>query len=230
MKTKSVPSLYRYCMSRLSTVAVSTLVPALKVLSTTLPDSTFFSLVRTKAPPLPGLTCWNSTTAHSWPSRLSTRPFLRSFVVATSLPSSAVPGTLVPGSLSGNRRHGTRQRQLPPRRRRKRGSKTGSVTDVSMDDAIWLGWARELHSIAQAGLTYADSPFDRQRYSRLREITADLTAALAEGPPDPIKLSVMGEAGYLTPKIDVRAAVHDEQGRVLMVREASDGRWTMPGG
>ena len=47
-------------MSRLSTVAVSTLVPALKVLSTTLPDSTFFSLVRTNAPPLPGLTCWNS--------------------------------------------------------------------------------------------------------------------------------------------------------------------------
>ena len=70
-------------MSRLSTVAVSTLVPALNVLSTTLPDSTFFSLVRTKAPPLPGLTCWNSTTDHSWPSRLSTRPFFRSFVVAT---------------------------------------------------------------------------------------------------------------------------------------------------
>jgi ADP-ribose pyrophosphatase YjhB (NUDIX family) len=101
---------------------------------------------------------------------------------------------------------------------------------VSTDDATWLGWARELHSIAQEGLTYADSPFDRKRYSRLREITAELTAALAEGPPDPIRLSVMGEAGYLTPKIDVRAAVHDDQGRVLMVREASDGLWTLPGG
>src|SRR3954452_21545010 len=70
-------------MSRLSTVAVSTFVPALNVLSTTLPESTFLSLVRTKAPPLPGLTCWNSTTDHNCPSRLSTRPFLRSFVVAT---------------------------------------------------------------------------------------------------------------------------------------------------
>ncbi len=70
-------------MSRLSTVAVSTLVPALNVLSTTLPDSTFLSLVRTNAPPLPGLTCWNSTTDQSWPSRLSTKPFFRSFVVAT---------------------------------------------------------------------------------------------------------------------------------------------------
>src|SRR5687767_8244995 len=70
-------------MSRRSTVAVSTRVPALNVLSTTLPESTFFNLVRTNAPPLPGLTCWKSTTDHSWPSRLSTMPFLRSFVVAT---------------------------------------------------------------------------------------------------------------------------------------------------
>src|SRR5690606_36723371 len=70
-------------MSRRSTVAESTLVPALKVLSTTLQVTTFFSVVRTKAPPLPGFTCWNAVTDHSWPSRLSTRPFLRSFVVAT---------------------------------------------------------------------------------------------------------------------------------------------------
>src|SRR4051812_24864570 len=70
-------------MSRLSTVAVSTFTPALKVRSTTLPDSTFLSLVRTNAPPLPGLTCWNSTTVHSWPSMLRTSPFLRSLVVAT---------------------------------------------------------------------------------------------------------------------------------------------------
>src|SRR6476646_4609095 len=69
-------------MVRLSTVAVSTLVPALNVLSTTLPESTFFSVVRTNAPPLPGFTCWNSTTDHRSPSRLRTRPFFRSFVVA----------------------------------------------------------------------------------------------------------------------------------------------------
>src|ERR1700691_1526078 len=70
-------------MSRLSTLATSTLMPALNVLSTTLPDITFFSLVRTKAGPLPGLTCWNSTTFQSCPSRLSVMPFFRSFVLAT---------------------------------------------------------------------------------------------------------------------------------------------------
>src|SRR4249919_3443944 len=85
MKTKSPASRYRYCISRLSTLAVSTLTPALKVLSTTLPEGTFFSFVRTNAPPLPGFTCWNSTTVHSCPSRLRTRPFLRSLVVATKI-------------------------------------------------------------------------------------------------------------------------------------------------
>src|SRR5256714_3233728 len=87
MNTYSSPSAYRYCIVRLSTVAVSTLVPALKVLSTTLPESTFFSVVRTNAPPLPGLTCWNSTTDHSSPSRLRTSPFFRSFVVAITCPA-----------------------------------------------------------------------------------------------------------------------------------------------
>ena len=76
-------------MSRLSTVAVSTLTPALNVLSTTLPVITFFSVVRTKAGPLPGLTCWNSVMVQSWPSRLRTRPFLKSLVEA--MVESVVP-------------------------------------------------------------------------------------------------------------------------------------------
>src|SRR6476659_5709581 len=85
MNTKSEPSLYRYVVSRRSTVAVSTLTPALNVLSTTLPENTFFSLVRTNAGPLPGLTCWNSTMDHSWPSMFSTSPFLKSAVDATAV-------------------------------------------------------------------------------------------------------------------------------------------------
>src|SRR5262249_45844456 len=92
MNTKSSPSRYRYCISRRSTVATSTLTPALKVRSTTLPDRTFLSLVRTNAPPLPGLTCWKSTTLQSWPSSFSVMPFLRSLVVATCVISPGYRG------------------------------------------------------------------------------------------------------------------------------------------
>src|SRR5688500_5738655 len=91
-------------MLRRSTVAVSTLVPALNVLSTVLFDSTFLSLVRTNAGPLPGLTCWNSTTAHSCPSMLSTMPFLRSFVDAMRAcqPSSRQIGDVTRTERSGS--------------------------------------------------------------------------------------------------------------------------------
>src|ERR1700735_3296320 len=108
MKTKSSPSRYRYCMSRLSTLATSTLMPALNVLSTTLPDITFFSLVRTKAGPLPGFTCWNSTTFHSCPSRFSVMPFFRSLVLATRRPQfqdQQSPGGRSEESASVPRRH-----------------------------------------------------------------------------------------------------------------------------
>src|ERR1700728_50723 len=108
MNTKSPPSRYRYCMSRLSTLAMSTLMPALKVLSTTFPDITFFSLVRTKAGPLPGLTCWNSTTFHSCPSRFSVMPFFRSLVLATrrlQLQDQQFPGGRSQESASVARRH-----------------------------------------------------------------------------------------------------------------------------
>src|SRR3954462_6250502 len=90
-------------MVRLSTLATSTLTSALKVLSTVLPDSTFFSLERTTAPPLPGLWCWNQMTCQSWPSRLSTMPFFRSFVVAMRVvqPSGRVFGRVVKGRAGG---------------------------------------------------------------------------------------------------------------------------------
>src|SRR5919112_954123 len=86
MKWKPVSSRYRYCISRFSRMATSTGSSARKVLSRVRPVRTFLSLVRTKALPLPGLTCWNSTTFMRFPSRLSVMPFLRSFVVAMASP------------------------------------------------------------------------------------------------------------------------------------------------
>src|SRR6056297_1175757 len=66
-------------MSCRSTIACSTLIPALKVLSITAPVRALRILVRTKAPPLPGLTCWNSTTWNSPLSSSRVIPFFRSF-------------------------------------------------------------------------------------------------------------------------------------------------------
>ena len=48
-----------------------------------MPSSTRFSFVRTKAPPLPGLTCWNSTIFQTWPSISMWVPFLNWLVLIT---------------------------------------------------------------------------------------------------------------------------------------------------
>jgi ADP-ribose pyrophosphatase YjhB (NUDIX family) len=97
-------------------------------------------------------------------------------------------------------------------------------------DAAWLRRVRALQSIAQEGLAYTRDPFDSARFARLKEVTAEIAGALSEGEPAPLRLAVEQYEGYLTPKLDVRAAVFDEAGRVLLVRERRDRRWTLPGG
>jgi len=99
-----------------------------------------------------------------------------------------------------------------------------------VDVETWLDWVRELQSIAQAGLTYSDNGYDQARYRRLREIAAEVAGAVGGTPPQPVRVAFEAEEGYLTPTLDVRAAVLDEAGRLLLVREAADGRWAMPGG
>jgi len=66
------------CLSSKSTSA--TFSPERNVLSITFPSRMCLSLVRTNAPPFPGLTCWNSTIVYGWPSKTMRNPFLNSAV------------------------------------------------------------------------------------------------------------------------------------------------------
>jgi ADP-ribose pyrophosphatase YjhB (NUDIX family) len=93
----------------------------------------------------------------------------------------------------------------------------------------WLTIARELRAIAQTGLAFTTDRFDRQRYERVRELAA---AMLADGSGErfDVIIEILREGwGYATPKIDVRGAAFVD-GRVLLVREIGDGKWTLPGG
>jgi len=96
-------------------------------------------------------------------------------------------------------------------------------------DSHWLSVARELRALAQTGLAFTEDRFDRQRYLRLRELSAEMLAR-GSGEDYHRVLRVLGaDAGYATPKVDVRGAAFSG-GRILMVREISDGLWTLPGG
>jgi len=93
----------------------------------------------------------------------------------------------------------------------------------------WLSIAREVRAIAQTGLAFAADGFDHQRYQRLQQLAALLMAQGSGAEHDAILELLRQEKGYATPKVDGRGAAFVE-GRVLMVREISDGRWTLPGG
>ena len=93
----------------------------------------------------------------------------------------------------------------------------------------WLLWARELQSLAQTGLTFAATDYDRQRYTRILEIAAEITEQYTKVPFGEIVEVFRLQPGYATPKIDIRGAIVRD-GKILLVRERVDGRWCMPGG
>ena len=94
----------------------------------------------------------------------------------------------------------------------------------------WLLWARELQAVAQSGLTYAETPYDRERYEALRALAAKIMAEGSGAELSVIEGLFEEQSGYTTPKVDVRGAIFRER-NVLLVSETSDnGRWTLPGG
>jgi len=100
---------------------------------------------------------------------------------------------------------------------------------MSAGDPQWLNIARELRAIAQTGLTFTADRFDRQRYERVRELAASMLALGSAADYGDILGILREDKGYATPKVDVRGAAFAD-GRVLLVREISDGKWTLPGG
>ncbi len=96
-------------------------------------------------------------------------------------------------------------------------------------DPSWLERAQRLQAIAQTGLTYSRDPYDRERYEAVRDIAAAMIADGTGGDLRALANLFAGEAGHATPKVDVRAAVFRDE-RILLVKERSDGLWTVPGG
>jgi ADP-ribose pyrophosphatase YjhB (NUDIX family) len=93
----------------------------------------------------------------------------------------------------------------------------------------WLLWARKLQAIAQTGLNYTQNPFERERYEAVREIAAEIMAAHMGEEPGVLRGLFLDQAGYATPKVDVRGVVFDGD-TILLVKERRDGLWTLPGG
>ena len=65
----------------------------------------------------------------------------------------------------------------------------------------WLQWAIELQSLAQIGLNYCKDIYDKERYQRIRDISAEMVSFMTDIPNMKVKDLFCNESGYQTPKM-----------------------------
>ena len=87
-----------------------------------------------------------------------------------------------------------------------------------MKNKLWLDLIIELQSLAQAGLAYGKDVYDKERYERIRQISAEMMSNIADIPLEKMKDLFCNESGYQTPKIDTRAAIFEDD-KILLVHE-----------
>ena len=80
---------------------------------------------------------------------------------------------------------------------------------IDLDNTVpqWLSWARELQAIAQTSLHYVENDYQRQRFQRILELSAEITQAYTHLPAEQWVDTFNTQKGYATPKVDVRGAV-----------------------
>jgi len=86
-----------------------------------------------------------------------------------------------------------------------------------------------VQAVAQDGAQFTPDPFDRERFAQLDMLMDSLLTAKLDLPLGSARDGWDRNPTPETPKVDVRGGVFDAD-RVLLVRERTDGRWSLPGG
>ena len=92
----------------------------------------------------------------------------------------------------------------------------------------WLELAIEIQSLAQSGLAYTNNVYDKERFERLRDISAEMLSMKSDLSLEKVKDLFCSEKGYQTPKLDTRAVIFKDD-KILLVKE-NNGTWSLPGG
>ena len=92
----------------------------------------------------------------------------------------------------------------------------------------WLELIIEIQSLAQNGLAYTNNVYDKERFKRLRDISAEMLSMKSDLSLEKVKDLFCNEKGYQTPKLDTRAVIFKDD-KILLVKE-NNGTWSLPGG
>jgi ADP-ribose pyrophosphatase YjhB (NUDIX family) len=91
-------------------------------------------------------------------------------------------------------------------------------------------WADRLRDMAAIGLMYSQNTYDRQNYQELQDLSMTMLAfasGLPAGALEPLRATLFSRP---TPLSTGDAAIFDEQGRLLLIKRADNGKWALPGG
>src|SRR5687768_1805573 len=91
--------------------------------------------------------------------------------------------------------------------------------------------ADRLRVVSASGIRHSvGDPYDTQRYTQVREVSAELFALVDERDAIEVEQTVFRELTHIAPAAGVEGAVFDDDGRMLLMRRSDDGLWAMPGG
>lgn len=90
--------------------------------------------------------------------------------------------------------------------------------------------AMQIQAYAKTGLHFVKNEYEIDRYNQIMEATVNIISRLSTEDPQRISLLLHSESLYVTPKVDLRSVVFNNEGEFLMVKEKVDGLWTLPGG
>jgi 8-oxo-dGTP pyrophosphatase MutT (NUDIX family) len=88
----------------------------------------------------------------------------------------------------------------------------------------------ELRALAENGLFFSEDDHDRERFTRMLDLAAELLAVVDTRSIVDIQRTFRGNLAYRTPAVGVDAAIFDESGRLLVVQRTDTGDWCLPGG
>ncbi len=100
-----------------------------------------------------------------------------------------------------------------------------------MSDAQKLAeWADQMRHISAQGLIFSQTIYDKDNYKIIQDIAVGMLAmatGLSDEEIEPMRLTHFVRP---TPFATCDAAIIDEEGRMLLIRRADNGKWAMPGG
>lgn len=93
-----------------------------------------------------------------------------------------------------------------------------------------LLFIQRVQALAQAGLAFSKDPYDQERYTELLTLAEEQLVTKESQTGNFIDYATyQREAGYPTPKIDVRGVIIADD-RILLVQDSNSQEWSLPGG